>query len=301
MPMNIELRKIRHVVEVAHTESITSAAHTLCISQPALTRSIADVERQLGVQLFVRMRRGMRLTEAGHVFVTQARRVIKSVDDLFTNTGDYLNLKMGRLRIGVAPAGYQTYLNTSLIKLVSRYPGVQLEIVTGSAEALSPRVSSGDLDVLWGAERPLRQWPELEVTVIQDLHVGFLIGKHHPLARRKKVIERDLLTYPILLPATVEPIHIDLARRYAPNGLSPMHPQYVTDDFELVKALVANSEAFSHVASRSANLARQMAGFVVLEGVVDIPPQRLAYAVAASRDPSPAVSAFVEVVSKEST
>ena len=74
---NIDLRKIRHVVEVAHSESITTAAYTLSISQPALTRSIADVERQLGVKLFERMRRGMRLTEAGRVFVDHAQRVIK--------------------------------------------------------------------------------------------------------------------------------------------------------------------------------------------------------------------------------
>ena len=79
--MNIDIRKIRHVLEVAHYESITTAAEFLCISQSALTRSIADVEQQLGVQLFLRVRRGVRLTEAGQVFVGEARWVVKSTTD----------------------------------------------------------------------------------------------------------------------------------------------------------------------------------------------------------------------------
>lgn len=296
--MTIDLKKIRHVVEVAQSESITTAAHTLAISQPALTRSIADVESQLGVQLFVRLRRGMRLTEAGHVFVEHARRVIKSVDDLFVNTGDYVNLKLGRLRIGVAPAAYQAYLNVPLSKLVSEYPGMQLEVVTGSAEQLAPRLVSGDLDLLWGAARPFSRWPELDMQVVMDLHYGFMVREDHPVTKLKQIKEVDLLRHPILLPATVEPIYIDIAGRYAPNGLPPMHPRYVTDDFELVKTIIAGTDAFSHVASISSTFASRLRGFKVYEGLVDIPPQQLAFATSSGRPHSPALEAFVEVIEK---
>lgn len=296
--MNIDLKKIRHVVGVANSESITTAARTLAISQPALTRSIAEVEKQLGVQLFVRLRRGMRLTEAGQVFVEHARRVIKSVDDLFVNTEDYVNLKLGRLKIGVAPAAYQGYLNVPLSRLVSDYPGMQLEIVTGSAEQLAQRIVSGDLDLLWGAARPFTQWPELDIEVVMDLHYGFMVRQDHPITKLKQIDEVDLLRYPILLPATVEPVHIDIAGRYAPNGLSPMHPRYVTDDFELVKTIIAGSDAFSHVASISSTFAGRLRGFKVYEGLVDIPPQQLAFATSAGRSHSPALKAFVEVVEK---
>jgi DNA-binding transcriptional LysR family regulator len=223
---------------------------------------------------------------------------MKSVDDLFINTEDYLNLKMGRLRIGVAPAGYQAYLNTTIAELVSDYPGIQLEIVGGSAAQLSPRLISGDLDLLWGAARPLKQWPELGVHVLQDLYYGFMIRKNHPLTKLKRIKEVDLLSYPVVLPASVESIHIDIAGRYAPNNLPPMHPQHVTDDFEMVKILVGATDAFSHCASMSPTLATRMNGFVMLEGVVDIPPQQLAYALPVLRERSPAVEAFINVVSK---
>ena len=293
---NIDLRKIRHVVEVALAESITAAARTLAISQPALTRSIAYVEKQLGVQLFVRLRRGMRLTEAGQVFVEQARRVIKSVDDLLDNTEDYLNLKLGRLRIGVAPAAYQGFMAEPIVEIVNKHPGMRLEIVSGSAEQLAPRVIGGDLDLLWGAARPMVQWPELQVTVLLDFQYGFIIRKDHPLTRLKNIEEVDLLKYPISMPATVEPALVDIAQRYAPNGLPPVKPQYLTDDFDLVKTIVAHTDAFSPIASMSSTFGVVRNDFVVLEDVVDMPPQRLAFAVSGVRPNSPAVAAFIDAV-----
>ncbi len=291
--MNIELRKIRHVVEVAQSESVTSAARTLCISQPALTRSIAAVEEKLGVQLFVRLRRGMRLTEAGQVFVEQAHRVIKSVDDLFLNTENYLGLKQGGLKIGVAPAGYQAFLIPAITTMVRDYPDLRLEIVAGSAEQLAPKVISGDLDLLWGAARPLVQWPELEFTVIRDFYYGFMVRKDHPLTRLQEIKEADLLSYPISMPATVEPAYVDIAQRYAPNGLPPVRPRYLTDDFEHVKIMVSETDAFSPIAALSPTFGRIGKKFVVLEGIVDLPVQQLAYAVSRAKRNSPAVEAFL--------
>ena len=128
----------------------------------------------------------MRLTEAGQVFVDQAQRVIKSVDDLFINTEDYLNLKLGRLRVGIAPSAYQVYINGPLEELVKAYPGMQLELVVGSAEQLAPRVISGDLDVLWGAARPLTQWPELKVTGITRLVLWIYDSKESSIDQTEK-------------------------------------------------------------------------------------------------------------------
>ena len=78
----IDLRKLRHVVETARFENVTRAAEALYITQSALTRSLADVEVELGTPLFVRLPRGVRLTEQGRRFVERARMIIGDVDDL---------------------------------------------------------------------------------------------------------------------------------------------------------------------------------------------------------------------------
>ena len=71
---NIELRRLRHVIEVGSAGSISVAAGSLGISQPALSRSIALLEHQIGIQLFERIRRGTRLTDEGELFVAEAKK-----------------------------------------------------------------------------------------------------------------------------------------------------------------------------------------------------------------------------------
>ena len=98
------------------------------------------------------------------------------------------------------------------------------------------------------------------------------------------------------MPATVEPALVDIAQRYAPNGLPPVKPQYLTDDFEIVKIIVARTDAFSPMASLSPKFGDVRKDFVVLEDVVDMPPQQLAYALSKAKSTSPGVAAFVNSV-----
>ncbi len=81
----IDLRKLRHVVETARFENVTRAAEALYITQSALTRSLADVEAELGTPLFVRLPRGVRVTDQGRRFVDRARLIIGDVGDLLAD------------------------------------------------------------------------------------------------------------------------------------------------------------------------------------------------------------------------
>ena len=105
MRTQIDLKRLRYIVEIARCESITTAAETLSLTQPALTRSVAEVENELGTKLFHRLPRGVALTEQGERFVQGARRVIGDVDDLISDIRDASEALCGRLRIGVSPLG----------------------------------------------------------------------------------------------------------------------------------------------------------------------------------------------------
>ncbi len=280
------------MIEVGSAGSISVAAGTLGISQPALSRSIALLEYQIGIQLFERIRRGTRLTEEGELFVTEAKKIIGNVEDLISNTEDYLSRKRGRLKIGVAPAGFQRFLSRPIGAMVKDYPGIRLEIVSGSAEELAPKVIGGELDLIWGSSRPLSKWPELSVTIVGGLHTRFFVRKNHPITEIKKPVERDLLSYPVILPASVEPPHIDLAKRYAPNRLPPMTPQYVTDDFRVAKAIISKSDAFTLVSNPINHFNRLGNNYQVFEDLVKIPDQRLAIAVYSRKLSTPSLETF---------
>lgn len=289
---NIELRKLRHVIEVGTAGSISVAAGTLGMSQPALSRSIALLEHQIGIQLFERVRRGTRLTDEGELFVTEAKKIIGNVEDLISNTEEYLSRKRGRLKIGVAPAGFQRFLSEPIQRMVKAYPGIRLEIISGSAEELTPKVIGGELDLIWGSSRPLSKWPELSVTLVGDLHTHCMVRKDHPLTKIKNPVERDLLVYPVILPASVEPPHIDLAQRYAPNRLPPLNAQYVTDDFGLVCKIVSETNAFSLVSNPINNFNRLTDRYKIFSGLLKIPDQRLAIGVHTRKVNTPALETF---------
>ena len=288
--MTIDLRKLRNVVAVASAESISSAAHRLAITQPALTRSIADVERELGVQLFQRLPRGMRVTEVGRAFVEHARRVLDDVDDLISSIQDQRDLRVGRLRLGIAPAAYQRFVTRPIGALVRENPGLRLEVITGSAETLAPRIVSGDLDMLIGSAALLEKWPELESTRLTDLHYAFMVRKGHPVLSEPPVTEAALLRYPVVIPATIEAVHTDLAELYRQHGLPPMRPHYVADDLEWLTTFVASSDAVSPLLSLTNSFGRLGKQFELLHGVVTLPTQSVAYAVAAGREIPPAVT-----------
>ena len=298
---NIELRKLRHVIEVGTAGSISVAAGTIGISQPALSRSIALLEHQIGIQLFERVRRGTRLTDEGELFVTEAKKIIGNVEDLISNTEEYLSRKRGRLKIGVAPAGFQRFLSEPIQRMVKAYPGIRLEIISGSAEELTPKVIGGELDLIWGSSRPLSKWPELSVTLVGDLHTHCMVRKDHPLTKKKNLVERDLLVYPVILPASVEPPHIDLAQRYAPNRLPPLNAQYVTDDFELVCKIVSETNAFSLVSNPINNFDRLTDKYKIFPGLLKIPDQRLAIGVHKRKVSTPALETFKKCLDESLT
>ncbi len=87
MRSQIDLKRMRYIFEVARVEAITTAAKSLSITQPALTRNIAEVEEELGVQIFYRLPRGIELTEEGKELVTRDKQILGDVDNLITELG----------------------------------------------------------------------------------------------------------------------------------------------------------------------------------------------------------------------
>ena len=297
--MAIDLKKLRHVKAVARTGSISVASQEIFISQPALTRSIAEVEKELGLELFQRTPRGMRLTEAGQSFLSKAQRVLEDFEDLISSAADYRDLNAGRLRIGIAPSAYQHFIVPAVSSFVRCYPKIRVEIESDSAEALVPRLIDGDLDLLVGAARQIGRWSELIVDELTELYCGFMVRKAHPLTNLKRVTEKDFLSYPIVVPATVEPIHTDMAQIYAKHGLAPMKPYYIADSLEYIEAFISNSDAFCPILSLKEHFGRLGRQYFIYQDVVDMPAKLLCSATPSNRVMSPAVNVAKEYLSNQ--
>src|SRR5699024_6387349 len=96
----ITLRQLEYFVGICETGSMTAASRQIHVSQSAISMALSDLEDALGVQLFIRRARGLTITQSGRQLLSEARRLLASVDDLQNNASDLSNALSGRLAIG---------------------------------------------------------------------------------------------------------------------------------------------------------------------------------------------------------
>ncbi|NYT38827.1 LysR family transcriptional regulator [Allopusillimonas soli] len=137
----MELRHLRYFIAVAEYESVRVASERIHITQPAISRQIQDLEAELGVSLFVRTKRGLRLTEAGAVFLAEARQILSHLEAAVGTTRQVASGVEGHLRVGfvenagwdgVVPAifnRFQQEAHKVSIELVPLYTPAQLETI----------------------------------------------------------------------------------------------------------------------------------------------------------------------------
>jgi len=100
----MELRHLRYFVAVAEEQNVTRAAVRLHVSQPPISRQIRDLEDELGIALFNREAKTVRLTEAGRVFLTEARIILQRADDAVQMAKAVAGGKHGEIHVGYAPS-----------------------------------------------------------------------------------------------------------------------------------------------------------------------------------------------------
>ena len=200
----MELRHLRALVAVAEELHFGRAAIRLNISQPPLSQQIIRLEAELGVKLFTRSRREVRLTEAGKRVVDEARLVLGQAEHLSKVAFQAGEGEIGHLSVGV-PGGVNETLISTLRLVGRRYPGVRIELqymTTGiQVEALREgKINAGVLNL------PVYE-PSLSIELVRREPLCLAIPKGHPLAKYSIVPVEALEQQPIIM----------FARRVAPG------------------------------------------------------------------------------------
>lgn len=294
MPSHIDLKRLRYVVEIARAESITSAAETLGLTQPALTRSLGEVEALLGTRLFHRLPRGMQVTEPGIRFVDRARQILSEMDDLIGDVSHSPENVTGRLRLGVTPSSWLPYARSALTALAVDYPGIKIEIVSGTVQALCPRLVHGELSSVLATSTYLSRWRDLEIIPLKKLKVGCLVRTNHPVTQIPKPEETDLLGYPVVMPSSVDPTYSDTAGRYLQHNLAMPQPHYITDDWEMIQDLVRATDAY-HPITYPETL-RLDDGLTILEDVLKLSEHQVSIAFSRAHPRSEAAELFEQLM-----
>jgi DNA-binding transcriptional LysR family regulator len=189
------LPQILAFLEVARRGNLSRAAEALYVSQPTLTARLQSLETELGEQLFVRTRRGMRLTEAGEAFLPYAEHAVKAIEDGRERLGELRSGTVGRLVLGAPPTVSTYTLPALLARFTEEHPGVRLTVMTGTSEEILEMVLHDRIQL--GLMRALGH-PEVEAVPVYSDSLLLVVSPSHRLAGRK-VRLADLGGEPLVL------------------------------------------------------------------------------------------------------
>ncbi len=219
----MELRTLRYFLAVAREENMTEAANVLHVTQPTLSRQIADLERELGVTLFERTNRSCVLTGDGMRLRQRAEEILSLVDQTEAELADAEGALSGTIRIGAGETQAMRLVLATFAALRRDHPGVTVELYTGNADAVEERLERGLLD--FGLLIEPVNLEKYEWLRMPDAdHAGVAVAAASPWGRLAAATWEDVARMPLLLSSRTSNKAIDLAEwsggQLAPDGLN---------------------------------------------------------------------------------
>jgi DNA-binding transcriptional LysR family regulator len=194
----MELRHLRYFVGVAEEQHFGRAAERLHVAQPALSRQIQDLEKEMGFLLFDRLPRGVRLSAAGKLFLSDARRILQDVEGAKRRAERIAHGQAGTLRIGIATAvSWHGLVVDAFREFRRRQPEVELVLQHLLSVHQIEAILAGRLDV--GFAAPITPWhKDLAHWQFALDRMVLAVPKGHPLTKRERIRLRDLRDIPFI-------------------------------------------------------------------------------------------------------
>lgn len=195
--MVVKLELYRVFCEVAKQKSLSKAASSLYMTQPAVSQSIAQLERELGLRLFTRTSKGVILTNEGKLLFEYANSAINLINKGEEKLEEWKNLSVGELKIGVGDTISRYFLLPYLEKFHKLYSNIKLKIMNKTTLELCALVKSGEIDIAI-CNLPIEE-PALEIIKIMDIHDIFVCGNVYKEKLSSALSLKELSNLPLIL------------------------------------------------------------------------------------------------------
>ena len=199
--MNIDFELYRIFYVVANHCNITKASEELSISQPAISKSIKNLEEQLGGQLFVRTKRGVVLTEEGKEFYNYIKQAIEYINNAENKFTDLINLETGCIKIGISTTLTKEFLLPYLKEFHSLYPKIDIQIITNLTSDLMPKLRNGLIDIVILNLNDKNYGNDIDIIKCRKINDCFVVNNKYKDLTLKEVSLKDLNNYPLILQA----------------------------------------------------------------------------------------------------
>lgn len=199
--MNIDFELYRIFYVVAKNRNITKASKELNISQPAISKSIKNLEEQLGGQLFFRTKRGVILTDEGKEFYKYISQAIEYIYNAENKFSDLVNLETGCIKIGISTTLTKEFLLPYLEKFHYLYPKIDIQIVTSYTDDLMTKLKNGLIDILILNLNNKNYGNDIEIIKCRKIRDCFVVGEKFKSLASQELSFNELNNYPLLLQA----------------------------------------------------------------------------------------------------
>ena len=188
-------KNINAFLAVARSKTLTGAAKLIGLTQPSVTKRIANLEETLGAALFERHRRGMTLTDAGQAFYLRAKRVEAELRQGHEEVGVIGSAGLSVLRVGAGPLFHLNCVAELFKVLKIKYPNLLLELSTDAKLATSELITEGVLDVYLGIMALNNLDDDIHVKYVTDVEHGIVLKADDPHAQQAKIDPSILTDY----------------------------------------------------------------------------------------------------------
>ncbi|GAB3677199.1 LysR substrate-binding domain-containing protein [Salinisphaera aquimarina] len=284
----IKLRHLAAFAEVARCGRLAAAAEALSITQPGMSKTIRELESSLGVTLFERLPRGVRLTPAGRTLLRYTapalRSIAEGIEAVRRDTPESV------VRMGALSNVEGGLLPQALMAVHARYPELRAEVDTGTSAGLLARLRLGELDLVVGRMS--------EAHEIRDLHFEhlyyepmILVVRHaHPAAGTDATA---LTHYPWVIPPRGTTLRERLERFWVEQSMTPSHA-IETLSLPLSRAYVLNSDAVWATPADTAREALEAGTMTLLPTPVEARGGSVGFAINSTQPIAPAVACFCD-------
>lgn len=246
----LDSRRLRHFLAVYDLRSIGQAAEKLFLTQPALSKSVRQLEEDLKVKLFDRTPLGVIPTVYGDALAQHGRVIRSEMRHAETAIANLRGAIKGHVTIGVGPSVASSLMPQATTKLRKAKPDIKLTIIEGLVDTILPALRRGELDLAVGA------WPRVADsditanTLVRD-RVCVVAAPRHPLARKRLVELSDLLEYPWILPPESQRWRQILEETFFAKGLSPPVPSVTSNSASFIRTVLLDAYSLSYLPLQS--------------------------------------------------
>jgi len=234
---NLNLNTLKYFFEIANTKNITKASQNLSISQPALTRALKQLELELNAKLFIRSKKGVKLTSEGELLYEYTKKMFKSLNSTLNIINDAKEDEK-HLFIGATTTNFLEEILEPLTRFRELYPKVKIEIVLEEIDILEKYNRLGKLDIL--IKNSYEEMEDFEIIKTFNIQDSFIAAKNRFGYLENKVLTlEELLKYPFVLLS-----NITHGRRnfdiFLKNKNIHFKPTYEFNSYSLCRELIRN-------------------------------------------------------------